>query len=211
MKKGENFIYSLFAIGILLKLFKLPMHTVFLLVTLLSLIIYYAFSVVRKNKDRYSIIAGLVTVLWLFCLLAILKHFSFQEITFVIAVLLSIALALYLYKTKKLISGNSVFCAVIVVVTVFIKLLPAHQTYYVTNIKFNYEIENDYSSWDRYSWFLYAAGNKEDALLANTSARQALENGLSNSMHSHGNEREYMTILQEHRSAIEQGNWKKNH
>ncbi len=210
MKKGEVFIYSLFAIGILLKVFKLPMHTVFILVTLLTLIIYYTVSFFRKNKDTYSLLTGFVTVLWLFCLLAILKHFSFQKITFVIAIFISIALALLLYKNNKLISGNSVLCAAVIVVTLFVKLLPTHHTYYVTNIKFNYEIENDYSSWDRYSWFLYTAGHKEDALLANTNARKALENGLSNPIQSHGHEKEYMTILEEHRLAIEQGNWKKN-
>src|SRR5665647_3238191 len=95
MKKTEILLYSLFGIGIVLKLFKLPMHTIFILISLLILIIYYTSCLIRKDKDLYSILTGFVTVLWLFCLLAILKHFPFQNIVWIVAILSSLTCLLY--------------------------------------------------------------------------------------------------------------------
>lgn len=209
MKKGEILIYSLFAIGIVLKLFKLPLHTVFILVTLLTLLLYYTFCLIRKSKDFHSTLTGFVTVLWLFCLLAILKHFTFQNIILIIAIVASIALIALLWRNNKLTSRNSVVGGLIIAATLFFKFLPAHHTYYLTNIKFNYEIEKDYLSWDKYSWFLYTGGKEEHALEANKNAQKALESCLANPEYLHGHETEYKSILKEHQLAIENKSWVK--
>src|SRR5436190_23707528 len=116
MKRIEIFLYSMYAVGIVLKLLKLPMHTVFILVTLLAMTIYYISCLIRKNKDTYSTLVGFVTVLWLFGLLAILKHFPFQNIVLIIASVSSVALVFISAKNGKLISGNSMFCFAIILI-----------------------------------------------------------------------------------------------
>lgn len=207
MKKAEIFIYSLFAVGIILKLFKLPMHTIFILVTLLIILIYYVFCLISKNKDLYSSLTGLVTFVWLFCLLAILKHFPFKEIVWIVAILSSIALLILLFKNKKIKTANSLFCAVIIAITVFFRFLPSHHTYFLTNIKFNYQIETDYFSWDKYSWFLYSEGKQEEAIEANRNALKAVELSLKNA--KHGDENEYLTFIKEHELEISHKTWTK--
>jgi len=207
MKKAEIFLYSLFAIGIMLKLFKLPLHTIFILASLLIIIIYYISCLIRKNKDLYSTITGFVTVLWLFGLLAVLKHFPFRDIVLTIAVLSSIVWLFILYKNKKLKSANIIFCSLIIFITIIFRFLPAHNTYYLTNIKFNYEIEIDYRSWDKYSWFLYAEGKEEEALQANQKAQSAIEKYMQNP--NHGDKNEYLSIIKEHHLAIKNKSWVK--
>lgn len=207
MKKAELFLYSLYALGIVLKLFKLPMHTVFILVILLAILIYYIFCLIKKSKDIHSILAGFLTVIWLFCLLTLLKHFSFQSIVWITSISASVPVLFLLYKNKKLISLNSIFCFVIIAFTVFIKFLPAHNTYYLTNIKLNHEIEIDYYSWDKYSWFLYMEGKDDEAMQANKSAQAAVEKCLQNPIF--GDENEYFTLIKEHELAIKNKNWNK--
>ncbi|HLC82331.1 MAG TPA: hypothetical protein VJI69_00780 [Bacteroidia bacterium] len=207
MKKVEIFLYSLYAIGIVLKLFKLPMHTVFILLTLLAILIYYVFCLIKKNKDIHSILVGFLTVLWLFCLLTIFKHFSFQNIVWIASISSSALVLFLLYKNKKMISRNSLFCSVIIAITIFFKFLPAHHTYYLTNIKFNHEIEIDYYSWDKYSWFLYIESRDDEAMQANQSAQVAVEKCLQNPIF--GDENEYLALIKEHELAIKNKTWKK--
>lgn len=207
MKKAEILLYSLYAFGIILKLFKLPMHTIFLLVILLITIIYYISCIIRKNKDIHSTLTGFLTVLWLFCLLAIFKHFSFLNTIWITSILASALLLLLLYKNKMMLSGNSIFCFVIIVMTTFFRFLPPSNTYYLTNIKFNYEIETDYFSWDKYSWFLYKEGKENEAIQANKNAETAINQCLQNP--KYGDENEYLSIIKGHQLAIQNKNWVK--
>lgn len=206
MKRTEVFIYSLYAVGIVLKLFKLPMHTVFILVILLMLVVYYIFCLVRKNKDLHSTLTGFVTVFWLFTLLSILKHFPFQNIALIVSALSSLALLLVLYKNKKMTSANSKFCSLVILLTIFFRFLPSHNTYYLTNIKFNHEIEIDYFSWDKYSWFLYLDGKQDEAMQASKNAQSAVEKCLQNP--KYGDENEYLELIKKHQLEIENKTWK---
>lgn len=207
MKKTELFIYSLFGVGIVLKLFKLPMHTIFILISLLIILIYYVVCLINKKKDLYSSLTGILSFVWLFCLLSILKHFPFTNIVFVIATLSSIALLVLLLKNNKIKTSNSILCAIIIVITIFFKFLPSHHSYYLTNIKFNYQIEIDYFSWDKYSWFLYNDGKQEEAIEANKNALKAVELSLEDP--KHGDENEYLNFIKEHELEISNKNWTK--
>jgi hypothetical protein len=206
MKRVEIFLYSLYAIGIGFKLFKLPMHTVFILATLLVIIIYYVICLLRKTKNRFSILTGLVTVVWLFSLLAILKHFPFQNISLIVALVLSAMLLIAGSKNKKLLSANNLFHVAVIGITVLFRLLPAHSTYYLTNIKFNHEIDIDYFSWDKYSWFLYNDGKQNEAIQANKNAQIAAEKCLLHP--KYGDEKKYLNLIKRHNLEIKNKTWK---
>jgi len=162
---------------------------------------------IKKNKDLYATLIGFGNVIWLFCLLAILKHFPFQNIVFIIGILSSLILIFLHFKNKKMISSNNILFSVIVFITIFFRFLPAHNTYYLTNIKFNHEIETDYFSWDKYSWFLYTNGKVDEAIEANKNAETAVEKCLQNP--KYGDENEYLSLIKEHQLAIKNKTWKK--
>lgn len=206
MKKAEIFIYSLYLIGLILKLFRLPYHTIFILVSLLIITTYYTYCIISKKKELYSTLTGLLTAVWLFYLLSILKFFSFVGIVSLVTVCLSGILFIVLVKNKKIITANSIFCAVIITITVFFKILPAHYTYYLFGIKFNYRIEKDYFTLDKYSWFLYNADKQTEAIEANKQAQKAVEISLKNP--EQGDEEEYSILIKKHESDILNKNWK---
>lgn len=206
MKKIEIFIYTLYLIGIILKLFRLPFHTVFILITLLMISTYYIYCLISKKKELYTSLTGIITAVWLFYLLSILKFFSFQGIVGLVTICLSIILFIVLIKNNKLITANSLFCAVIISVTLFFKILPAHYTYYLFGIKFNYRIEKDYFTLDKYSWFLYNADKQTDAIEVNKQAQKAVELALKSP--DQGDEEEYSILIKKHESNILNKNWK---
>lgn len=207
MKKAEIFIYSLYSIGIFLKLFRLPFHTIFILITLLIILTYYIYCLISKKKDLYTTLIGLSTALWLFYLLSILKFFPFQNIVGLVTVFLSSILFFVLVKNKKIITTNSLFCAIIISITVFFKILPAHYTYYLFGIKFNYRIEKDYFTLDKYSWFLYNADKQVEAAEVNKQAQKAVEISLKNP--EQGDEAEYSILIKKHELEILNKNWEK--
>jgi hypothetical protein len=59
---------------------------------------------------------------------------------------------------------------VILILGIVIYRMPNDRQYYFTGIKFNYEIESDYMTWAKYSWFLYLEGKYAQALSANEKA-----------------------------------------
>lgn len=207
MKKAEIFIYSLYLIGIILKLFRLPFHTIFILITILTILAYYIYCLISKKKELYITLTGMLTAVWLFYLLSILKFFPFQGIVGTVTVCLSSILFIVLVKNKKIITSNSLFCAVIISITLFFKILPAHYTYYLFGIKYNYRIEKDYFTLDKYSWFLYNAGKQTDAIEVNKQAQKAVE--LSLKSLDQGDEEEYSILIKKHETEILNKNWKK--
>lgn len=207
MKKAEIFIYSLFLIGIILKLFRLPFHTIFILITILTILAYYTYCLISKKKELYSTLTGMVTAVWLFYLLSILKFFPFQGIVGIVTVCLSSILFIVLVRNKRIITANSLFCTVIISITLFFKILPAHYTYYLFGIKFNYRIEKDYFALDKYSWFLYNVDKQTEAIEANRQAQKAVEVALKSS--HQGDAEEYSILIKKHEAEILNKNWEK--
>ncbi|MDZ7650489.1 MAG: hypothetical protein U5K54_26950 [Cytophagales bacterium] len=57
-----------------------------------------------------------------------------------------------------------------ILVTAIVYFIPSDVRYYIFNIKFNHEIETDYRTWDKYSWFLYINNKHAEAELASERA-----------------------------------------
>ncbi len=207
IKKTEIVLYSFFFIGIIFKLFRLPYHTWFILTTLLIILIYYIYCLISKKKEIYNTLTGLVTFAWLFYLLTILKLFSFQNIVGLMTIFVSAIIFFLLVKNKKIISANSLFCGIIISITIFFKILPTHYTYYLFGIKFNHRIEKDYFTLDKYSWFLYNAHKQAEAIEINKQAQKAVEISLENP--EIGDEQEYSILIKKHELEIRNGSWSK--
>jgi hypothetical protein len=207
MKKAEVIIYSLLGVGFVLKLFKLPFHTVFILAILFVMLSYYLITFFRKKRDAISCFTGVVTFMWSFCLLARLKHFPFLNILFILSLAATGILIWVLLKRKHPFPYNVRACATTLLITIVFICLPTHRVYYITNIMLNTDIESDYFSWDKYSWFLYNAGMEKEAELANENARVAVESCLKEG--ADGDEAEYAGLIEKHKIEIIDKCWTK--
>lgn len=78
--------------------------------------------------------------------------------------------------------------------------MPTHDRYKLLSINWNYEIETDYITWDKYSWFLYQNGEFHEALEVSNNAR-SIANQLGDS--------DWEEFIDMHNKAIEERNWQK--
>ena len=60
-------------------------------------------------------------------------------------------------------------------IALFFFFQPTHERYKLLSFNWNYEIETDYITWDRYSWFLYQNGEFDEATEASEKAKNIAE------------------------------------
>ncbi|MEZ5084620.1 MAG: hypothetical protein R2750_14440 [Bacteroidales bacterium] len=84
------------------------------------------------------------------------------------------------------------------IIAVIFYAMPTDTRYYMLNVKWNYEIENDFITLDKYSWFLYKNGNREEAL---TTSDQALK------MAKNAGQKQWIEFIEEHNKLIRIKNW----
>jgi len=82
--------------------------------------------------------------------------------------------------------------------------MPSHIKYYLINIKWNQEIETDYYSWDKYSWFLYQNEHYNEALEASNHSLK-----IANQYAKLYGETEFITIIDNHGKMIKNKTWNK--
>ena len=96
---------------------------------------------------------------------------------FLIATAISIYYCYLLFKSKKALKTRQIVFGIYFLVFFNNSFLHSFSIYYFLNLSelINAESrEYNYKSWDKYSWFLYIANEKDDALEANKEAQNAL-------------------------------------
>lgn len=100
------------------------------------------------------------------------------------------------------------FLVVYFAFVVILSFTSSHRIYYFfyLNKLLNTESRNhDFRSWDKYSWFLYIAGNQEEALQANKNAESAIQACLNTS--DCEGAIPYSNVVKQHRKLIQGRNW----
>jgi hypothetical protein len=94
------------------------------------------------------------------------------------------------------------------VFSIIISYTHSYKVFYFFNLNTvtNDESRNqDYYSWDKYSWFLYIADKNNEAIEANENAQKAVTEYLKT---THSKEAvNYMSIIKQHEEQIKNGNW----
>lgn len=215
MKKLQIIAWSIFFIGILLKLFHFPFASQMLILGTLLLVIH---SLIYFGKNANTNLAN-----------------SFLHLTFAFMTAYVLFRIQY-WSCGPMILGYSLFFLLVLVI--FIICLVLHVThkpkfrvpqlilllyflfFYILSFTHSYDIyyfvylnpvlngesrEINYHSWDKYSWFLYIAGKKEEALEANYKAEEAIKNSLK--IGGDNLTIEYEALIKLHQQQILDGNW----
>ncbi|RLD21400.1 MAG: hypothetical protein DRI71_09040 [Bacteroidetes bacterium] len=122
---------------------------------------------IKKDKERG--VLSLTTSAWCLYLISVVKFLP-QKYFLIAAVIMTVITVLYLVKKKKLVRLQTFAGGLIFLTAITMVAQPQDERYYLLNIKYNYHIEQDYWAWDKYSWFLYLDGKKEEAQQANDRA-----------------------------------------
>ena len=210
MKKQETIALFLFILGLAIKLFKVPGHTIILALGVLFWLVFHITSVFKKrvvNNDwvlAYHLV-GIATGLWLAYIFSVVKFLLLQQFLLGAALIFSIgAIAYAIHYRSKLQIQVGVF-AIVLVLASSLNLFPKHTLYYTLNIKYNPKIHTDFRSLDKYSWFLTNAKVFEEALETNERAQKAAKKAVV----SFGINHTVLEKLKTHRTNIQNKNWTK--
>jgi len=195
MKNLLNVGSIIFFIGFFIKFFHIHYNAVVMLAGLLILLVTCLVAIIKKGSGTNGW-ANLAATFWLALLLFTIKFYPFATVVLTLAVVSTIISLIAIAKAKTW--KTSVFPAICMALAITFYLMPADSKYHLMNVRWSYEIDTDFATWDKYSWFLYQSGKYEEALDAsNTALRIASEVG----------DTEWGNFIADHRSRIEQRSW----
>jgi hypothetical protein len=195
MKKMLIAGFIIFFIGFFIKFFHIHYNAVVMLAGLFVLLVTSMVAIIKKESGVNGW-AHLAATFWLALLLFTIKFYPFVTVVLTVAVVASIVGFVTIVRTKTW--KVSVFPAICMALAVTFYLTPADIKYHLMNVRWNYEIDKDFATWDKYSWFLYQNGKYEEALDASSTAlRIASEVG----------DPEWENFIADHRNRIEQRSW----
>lgn len=192
-----NIISNLvFFTGLILKFFHAHFNAILMLIGLAGVVVSLIIGLMKK-KEKSSLLLILANFGWLILIFVTVKFLPIQMPVVVIASLQTLLTTIIIIRTEKtaiklwpLIISSSI--------ALFLFFMPTHERYKLLSINWNYEIETDYVTWDKYSWFLYQNGEYSKAVEASKKARR-IANQLGDS--------DWEEFIDMHCKAIEERNW----
>ena len=207
MRKFAFLGFGLFAAGFGMKFFHTPFHALIMFSGLIALLIENISYPFQEGKSKSEVCFRFGITFTLSYLLFLVKFYPLGLIPLSIGLLCFVLGVFYAQNTKSNNPSITRFTIVTLVLSILVSatvyLIPSDVRYYLFNIKFNHEIETDYRTWDKYSWFLYV--NDKHAEAAQASER-ALE------LVSKTTDKQSQNQIKSHRSKINDRSWKRfNH
>tara|TARA_Y100001972_G_C7653443_1_gene328764 strand:- start:9 stop:608 length:600 start_codon:yes stop_codon:yes gene_type:complete len=195
MKVSLILSYGIYLTGFLLKFFHLHFNAILMLIGLAGILVTGLF-LVSKKESRPEAFLHLTGFVWLALLFCSVKFLPFQSILLIVASILSVFVLIAAIRERKL---NQVwFLGIIFLLALSFYLIPTHKRYHLLSIRWNHEIETDYITWDKYSWFLYQNEKFEEAYSASEKAKNIayeLE------------DETWMEFIEQHQQAIVNRSW----
>lgn len=200
MKKALFIAALIYFTGFILKFFHLPLTAWMMISGLLLMIIILMYALFAKKADGIFVGIGLTSATWLTALLFTLKFWPFVPVLIILASLLTVLFGILAVRKGKV--RSLIPLAGSVAITSIFYLMPADTRYYLISIKWNHEIESDYFSWDKYSWFLYQNGKYDEAIQASEKALGCAKDA---------EETMWIELIEEHHAAIVNRDWNHFH
>ncbi|HQV51613.1 MAG: hypothetical protein IPI91_15020 [Flavobacteriales bacterium] len=183
--------------GLLLKLFHIHYNAILILIGLVGVVISLIVGVLKKQQ-KATLLLTLANFGWLLLVFVSVKFLPIQSVILIVAALLTLVAAVFIIRAghpKRLLP-----ILITIPIALFFYFLPTHERYRILCINWNYEIETDYITWDKYSWFLYQNDEFAKALEASTKAR-TIADQLEDS--------DWVQLIDAHHEAIVARAWEK--
>lgn len=195
MKKGLMIFYLIFGTALILKFFHIHYNAIGMLVGLFGILGFGWVDLVkpRTPENRFF---HLTVGFWLAYLFTQVKFLAFSVPVLVLCLIFTLLFIISIVRSKN------VTLLVPVVSAAFFALgvagMPTDYRYYLFNVQGNYEIESDYYTLDKYSWFLYQNQKYDEALqVSNRAYATAAQEGNF----------DFLEVIDSHQSAIKIRNW----
>jgi len=213
------FIYGswlILLIVIILRVFHVPgaltMFSFWIIINIGDLIIVINQFSRSQNKQNHVLkLLSLVSIsLWLFYIGFRLFYFVDFILLFIIALVLSLASMVLVIQRREFKSFEPIISIFILGCCIIFFLKPNSEVYYMVYLYGDHNEsfkEHNPAIWDKYSWYLYQEGDRDEALRSNTQAMdiQGAETWVVQD--EKGRVVNYDVYLKEHREAIASGDW----
>lgn len=215
MKKLLITSWILFTLGLIFKLFHFPASGELLILGSLLLIIHSIIFLFKNAKTNLPFaFLHLSIALWTIYLLFRVKFWGgWPEILgfntlFIIPFLATLIwFSLHLVRHSKF-KLPQYLLIVYTVFSIILSYIHSDKIFYFFNLNtvINSESRNqDYYSWDKYSWFLYISDKKIEALEANKNAQKAVNENLKTTRSDEAVK--FSSIIKQHEEQIRNDNW----
>jgi len=215
MKKFFIIAWSVFILGLFFKLFMFPGSGELLFFGCLSICIHsIIFLVKNARKDIALSFLYLSAALWTIYLLIKVKFWAGGPIIlgfstiFIIAFLVTLVWFILQIAKRSKFKLPQYALLVYFVFSIILSYTHSYHVFYFFNLNtviHNESRNQDFTSWDKYSWFLFIADKEEEALAANNEAQKALDEYLKTSK-SYASEN-YTNLIKQHREQISNKSW----
>lgn len=185
-----------------MKLSHLPYHTIVMLTGLLLLL---GLSIARLIKSQPGVKRtagwlGLATVSWLLFFFSEVKFLGGTVVVMMIALLVSVISLLLTLREPGVLPGGRIFILLVALcLAAGTSWMEPYTRYYVFNIRFSNDANEDYLTLDKYSWFLYAGRRYDEALNIN---------GMAHNAAIIKGDEDSAAFIEDHAKAIRERNWK---
>jgi hypothetical protein len=200
MKNFERLFYLITFAGFICKPFHIPGHTLIILFGLLCLFVVYLYALITSERTVTYVLTGMSAVFIMGSILCHLKFFVFAGYIMDFSVFILLMAVFYSIRNKSYFKFLSTFVLFLIGLHVFILLQPKNRIYYFLNIRYNINIDHDYITWDKYSWFLFIENKYEEAAHANKRAFEIVQKS---------NDVEFLELIEKHGKLIDEKKWKK--
>ena len=211
MRKFLFVSWLIYFLGLALKFFHLPGSFVLLLGSLFLLFHSLVFTFKNFKTDLSTILSNWSGAVFSVYLLFRLLFWQYAQIIFWLSILLFLFAIQLQIRQKRAKKYGSIFLALFCCFTIYLSNIRAHQVFYFIHIRpiLNNSFQNpydNYSTWDKYSWFLYLANHQDEALEANQKAIELvrlviIEAPSANELKSD------LAMLEKHRNQIKNRTW----
>lgn len=209
MKKFYIISWTIFFIGFIFKLFHLPAAGLLMSIGSLLILIHSIIHFTKYVKTDLPLTLLYASIAFMTVyLLSRLHYWSIARPIFPIACLLSLATIILLFYKKVEFAFPQYFLIAYFIFFFTISYTPSYKIFYIMTLNsvLNGESRNtDYRGWDKYSWFLYLDDKNDEALEANTNARDALNTYLK--IIDDNEAAQFSNLIDRHNQQIRERNW----
>jgi hypothetical protein len=215
VKKLQIIAWISLLLGLIMKFPHYPGASLLLLIGTLLLFIHSILFFIKNIKTNLpDSFLHFAFSIWTVYLLCRIKYWSCgpmilgYSLMFIISVVISITALILYFRDKTKIALPQILLIIYFLFSVWVSFIHSDKIYYFFNLNEITQMENrneNYKSWDKYSWFLYIDEKQDEALNANLNAQQIIEEKLKISQDEYLlNE---LNIIKEHNVLIQNKNW----
>lgn len=197
MKTINLISYIIFFTGLILKFFHIHYNVIIILIGLGGVIVSLLVALIQKQEKAISLME-LTNLGWMVLIFVSIKFLQIETVVMTIASLITLIFIIVTIRSKKF---KMILTTLIPLsIGLFFYFMPTHERYQILSIKWNHEIDTDYITLDKYSWFLYQNDEFKEALEVSSKARNIAQQL---------NDSKWVAIIDSHHKAIEERIWKK--